>query len=264
MTAARRNLVVSPIGDESVHASWLSHPEARTFDLLLINYGSRPDFGRSEATHYFARQGFKWELVHHALAHCGDILDRYANIWCPDCDIRADTGRVNRLFELFEEYHLQMAQPAIAKGEVTYKSLRQRPGLILRYTPFVECMCPIFTRQALDRVSPTFLENRSGWGLDCVWPRFFQPCEIAILDSVGVEHTGQLLRGANYQQLARLGIDPGQEFEQVIAKYGGFQRRLHRKFVRGTVRLPAIREPLAPVSWMTRLVEAFGLRRQTA
>ncbi len=264
MTAARHNLIISPIGEESVHASWLSHPEARSFDLFLINYGSTPDFGRAEATHYVARQGFKWELIHHALVNHRDILDRYSNIWCPDCDIRADTHSVNRLFELFEQYHLQLAQPAVAKGEVTYKSLRQRAGVILRYSPFVECMCPVFTRPALSRVSSTFLENRSGWGLDCVWPRFFEPCEIAILDSVGVEHTGQLLRGASYRHLAELGIDPGQEFQRVMAKYGGFQRRLHRRLVRGTIRLPAIREPLAPLGPLARVLERLGLRRQTA
>ena len=145
MSATRRNLIVSPIGDSSVHASWLSHPDLRSFDLFLIYYGDRGDFGRSEATHYFQRKGFKWELVDHALKHHGEILARYTNIWCPDNDIRVDTRGVNRLFELFEKYALQLAQPAIAAGEVSYQTLRQRPGAVLRYSPYVEVMCPLFT-----------------------------------------------------------------------------------------------------------------------
>ena len=102
MSTIRRNLVISPIGDESMHASWLSESEARTFDLFLIHYGNQADFGRSEATHYVRQKGFKWELLHHALTNHGEILGRYDNIWAPDCDIRASTGDVNRLFELFD------------------------------------------------------------------------------------------------------------------------------------------------------------------
>ncbi len=262
--ALRRNLVISPIGQESVHTSWIDGSDARTFDLFLIHYGTRPGFGREDATYYIERKGFKFELLYSALQTHGEVLGRYANIWCPDCDVRASTRSVNRLFELFDEYHLQMAQPSIAQGEVSYQSLRQRPGVILRYTPFVEVMCPIFTRQAFWRVSPTFVENRSGWGLDLIWPRYFQPHEMAILDQVGVEHTGKLLRGESYQKLAQLGINPGQDLERAIEKFGGFKRRLHRKLVRGSIRLPEIRDPSAPGGLVSRIFKRLRLGRKAA
>lgn len=259
MTAIRRNLIISPIGDGSVHASWLSESQVRSFDLFLIYYGQRSGFGRDEADHYLERRGFKWELFHYALKHHGEILGRYANIWCPDNDIRADTRSINRLFELFEKYALQLAQPAIASGQVSYETLRQRRGVVLRYSPYVEVMCPLFTRQALQRVAHTLPESRSGWGLDWVWPRFFAPHQIAILDAVGVEHTGPLGRGENYQRLAQLGVDPGEEFERVVAKYGGFDRRLHKKFVRGRIKLPAIREAHSRPGLLERLKVRLGL-----
>jgi hypothetical protein len=264
MTATRRNLILSPIGDRSVHASWLSHAELQAFDLFLIYYGDRGDVGREQATYYLQRKGFKWELIDHALKHYGEILGRYANIWCPDNDIRVDTVGINRLFELFEKYTLQMAQPAIAAGEVSYQALRQRPGVVLRYSPYVEVMCPLFTRQALWRIAPTLLESRSGWGLDWVWPRYFAPHEIAILDAVGVEHAGPLGRGENYQQLEQLGIRPGEEFERVVAKFGGFNRRLHKKFVRGKIKLPTIRETKDRAGLLARLMKGLGLRRTAA
>ena len=50
MSVTRRNLIISPIGDTSVHASWLSHPELRSFDLFLIYYGQADDFGRAKPT----------------------------------------------------------------------------------------------------------------------------------------------------------------------------------------------------------------------
>jgi hypothetical protein len=264
MSTTRRNLILSPIGDGSLHASWLSHPEQRLFDTFLIYYGDTGDFGRGDATHYLRRKGFKWELIDHVLRNHGEILGRYTNIWCPDNDIRADTPAINQMFQLFEKYALQMAQPAIAAGEVSYQALRQQPGVVLRYSPYVEVMCPLFTREALWRIAPTLLEARSGWGLDWIWPRLFAAHEIAILDAVGVEHAGPLGRGENYRELARLGIQPNEEFQRVMAKYGGFNRRLHKKFVRGTIKLPTIRQNGVRPGLVARLMEGLGLRRAAA
>jgi hypothetical protein len=245
MFEPKRNLILSPIGDESVHRGWLSEANERGFDLFLIYYGDRADYGREDAHYYIKRKGFKWELVGHALEEHADVLDHYANIWIPDNDIRADTHTINRMFDLFDRYHLQLAQPAITRGEVSYQTFRQSPGVLLRYTPLVEVMCPLFTREALSRVAFSFEESRSGWGLDWLWPRYFLPREVAILDGAGVEHVGQLFRGENYRRLADLGIFPAEDFQRVIDRHGGFNRRLHRRLVRGRVRLPEIRDPAA-------------------
>jgi hypothetical protein len=250
--------VISPIGDDSLHASWLAGTSARSFDLFLIHYGQRRDFGRGEADHYLRRTGFKWELLDHALRNHRPIVERYERIWCPDCDIRADAPSINRLFALFADYRLQLAQPAIAAGEVSYEFLRKRPGLVLRYSPFVECMCPLFTSDALYRVLPTFLESRSGWGLDWLWPRYFRPRQMAVVDAVGVEHTGRLMHGDLYRKLATLGIDPGREFDEVMARHGGFNRRLHRKLVRGRIKLPAVPEAPATGNFAIRALARLG------
>lgn len=258
--STRRNLVISPIGDDSVHASWLVDRPARNFDVFLVYYGRQDGFGRADADHYLARRGFKWELMEHVGREHRDLLERYDRIWCPDADIRADTNSVNQLFALFEKYELQLAQPAIAAGEASFQVLRQRPGLILRYSPYVEVMCPIFTRAAFFKVMPTFLETRSGWGLDWLWTRYFEPHEMAVLDAVGVEHTGRLKMGENYKNLANLGIDPCLEFEQVIQRHGGFNRRLHRKLVRGRIKLPAIPKPGSHVGLAQRVLARLGVR----
>jgi hypothetical protein len=264
MNHGRRHLIISPIGDASVHRSWLSDPEARTFDLMLIYYGANGEFGRDDADIYLRRQGFKYELLAHVLAEMPEVLSRYQHIWCPDNDIAADTQSVNRLFALFEHYRLQLAQPAVAAGDVSYKALRQKPGVILRYTPYVEVMCPLFSHAGLLRVAPTFSENRSGWGLDWIWPRWFAPHERAIIDAVGVAHTGELFCGEHYRKLAQLGIHPQQDFQRMLRKYGGFDRRTHKRFLRGTVRLPAIRDPQAPRNFLRRAADRLGWRRAVA
>ncbi len=261
MTEVRRNLIISPIGDDSVHESWLSHPADRTFDVFLIHYGQCDGFGRTQADHYVQRKGFKWELLHWALEEHRQLVDRYENIWLPDQDVRADTVSINRLFELFEHYGLQLAQPAICGGEVSYELFRQREGVILRYSPLVEIMCPLFTRRSLARVTPTFVESRSGWGLDWLWTRFFEQHQIAIIDAVGVEHTGRLFRGEHYERLATLGLSPAEDFARLTARHGGFERKLHRRLVRGTIKLPEIRQSPAKNGLWARWFGSRGFTR---
>jgi hypothetical protein len=264
MKSPRRNLVISPIGDESMHGCWLSDRPARNFDVFLVHYGQREDFGRSDADYYVRRQGFKWELIDYVAREQRTVLERYDRIWCPDCDVRVDTAGVNRLFELAKQHVLKLAQPAIAAGEVSYEFLRKRPNVVLRYTPFVEVMCPLFSREAFFRVQPTFLESRSGWGLDLLWPRHFQFGEMAVLDAVGVEHTGKLLRGENYSNLEKLGVNPGEELDRIIAEHGGFNRRLHRKLVRGRIKLPAVWEAERQTTFAERILEKLGVHRSYA
>jgi hypothetical protein len=264
MPKPRRNLVISPIGDESMHASWLVDRPRRTFDLMLIHYGTADNYGRSDADYYAARKGFKWELMDFALQEFRAEIERYDYIWCPDCDIRATTDQVNQVFDVMREHRLQLAQPAIAVGEITYKFLRPRRGVKLRFTPFVEVMCPAFSRQAFYRLQPTFCESRSGWGLDLLWARHFAKREMAIIDAVGVEHTGKLFRGENYQSLARLGISPGEELERIIKRHGGFNRRLHRRLVRDRVKLPALWIEPPKLSAADKLLERLGFDRKCA
>lgn len=264
MRTPRRNLVISPIGDESMHLSWLEDRPRRSFDVLLVHYGSVPNYGRCDADYYAARKGFKWELMDFALAEFREVVAGYDYIWCPDCDVRASTEQVNHLFDLMREQRLQLAQPAIAAGEITYQFLRPRPGVVLRYTPFVEVMCPVFSREALFRVQPTFAESRSGWGLDLLWPRHFDRGEMAILDAVGVEHTGKLFRGESYQSLAKLGVNPGEELDRIIKEHGGFNRRLHRRLVRGRIKLPAVWTEPPTLSFADKLLECAGFNRRCA
>ena len=72
------------------------------------------------------------------------------------------------------------------------------------------------------------------------------------------------MRGEHYQKLAKLGIHPMVEFDAIVKKFGGFNRRLHRKLVRGQVKLPAIWEPDAPRSRVVQWLERRGWLRSVA
>src|SRR5437762_2208113 len=107
-------------------------------------------------------------------------------------------------------------------------------------------MCPLFTRQAFYRVRHTFLESRSSFGLDLVWPKYFAPREMAILDRIGVHHTRPLQSGEHYQRLAACGIDSNRERDALVASHGGIDWRQHKRLLRGRKRMPATPDPETP------------------
>lgn len=241
-TPRRRNLVIATVGDKSRHASWLIGSQQRSFDLMLVYFGDREEYDFCDAEYAFRKKGFKWQLLECLLAEHRETIVQYERIWCPDDDIRSSGDDINRLFELFETHHFELAQPAIASGEVSYESLRQAPGALFRYSPFVELMCPVFTRAAFLKVSRLFKESQSGWGIDWVWSQWFPKYKIAIIDDVGVHHTGTLKRGDLYRKLAAQGVRPSDEFKSVIARFGGIRRRTLKRMTHGRMlmqRVPA-------------------------
>src|SRR5262245_22867558 len=140
MPKSPRNLVIATVGDDSRHGSWLAGRGERQFDLALIYYGNRRGAYREHAEFYWERKGFKYSLIDGALDDLGQQMESYDYIWAPDDDIAASTDGINRLFEILRDYQLTIAQPAIGEGDLFYRLLRQQPGLLLRYTQFVEIM----------------------------------------------------------------------------------------------------------------------------
>jgi hypothetical protein len=253
-----RNLILATIGDSSVHHEWRCGAAPLDFDLFLVYYGPRPDGGRSDATYYLARKGLKWELIEHVARQWAETLARYDYIWCPDDDIVLDAAGIHAMFGLAHRFGLQLAQPSIARGDTPLAAVRQKPGCLLRYSPFVEAMCPLFHRDAFYKVAHTFLHSQSAWGIDLVWPKYVDPRRIAILDKVGVHHSRPLGSGEAYQRFRERGIDPRQELRSVVARHGGIDWRTFRRFRRGRLRMPTVPDPDAPrrgpIAWWRSLL----------
>jgi hypothetical protein len=253
----RRNLVISAIGDASVHRTWLDDPRQQSFDVMLIYFGDRPDDARGDARYYLRRKGYKFEHLDYVVRNFRGELEQYDYIWCPDDDIAAEgTSAVNELFAICARYQFDLAQPAIAAGDSSYVSLRRKPGSLLRYSPFVEVMCPLFSREAFFRASALFLENRSGWGIDWLWSRLFPAGRVAIIDRVGIHHTRKLFSGPHYQRLTSDGIDAWVEFDDTVKRHGGIDLRVQVAFEQGKLPLRSIPDPDAPPTglrgWLRR------------
>ena len=234
-----RNLVISPVCDDSLHRTWLSESAERQFDLALIYFGDRSGQYREDSDYYLEQHGFKFHLIDAMFRKLGARLDEYDYIWCPDDDVATTTLDINQLFSIIRRYRLSIAQPAIASGEVSYRTVQSQPGLLLRYSQFVEVMCPVFSHAALARIRPTLMVNKSAWGLDWAWTRIIPPDELAIIDAVAVHHTRPLHSGSGYDRMRALGVDPSRDLHELTAKYR-ISRRRRRKIKHGTLGARAI------------------------
>lgn len=210
----RRFLIICRVGDKSLHPHWLADKD-RNFDIFLSYFGNTPDHYSQDAEYYEQVKGPKWPELHRIINDNSAIIGQYDAVWLPDDDLLADTQTLNRLFNLFMALEFQLAQPALTiDSHVIYKELIAQPKLLARRTNFVEVMAPIFSRQALTHLAPTFIQSPSGWGLDKLWPYLLKQHAIGVLDATPVTHTrpvgGELYKNnqvnthADIDQLAKL------------------------------------------------------------
>jgi hypothetical protein len=190
----RRNLVILRANDKSLHTQWPVDiaEEDRNWDLCISWYGRElpEDIGAYE---YLTHQPNDWKFsaIYKLFLEGSPLLD-YENIYMPDDDLMMSWKDINRLFNIFRIEGLRLAQPALTKESyVNHKITEKNPEFYLRYTSFVELMCPVFTREFLQICLPAFDATITGWGLDHVWSLLLGrvPGCIAIIDDIAVTHT---------------------------------------------------------------------------
>ena len=191
MPEDRRNLVISAVGDKSAHESWLGCQ--RTYDVFLVYYGDddsvfdRYAKGCEMAVRGKGEKGF---LYYDFVSSHLERVKRYDRIWQPDDDIESSCHDINSLFSIHERFGLWMSQPAI-EGFFSHKICLKEENCLLRYTNFVEIMCPMFSMEQFLQLYHTWNLNVSSWGLDFLWPKLlgYPKDKIAIVDAVSVRHT---------------------------------------------------------------------------
>lgn len=201
--ASRRNLVLLRANEDSVHPQWPREmtDEDRNWDLCVSFYGRDENFVGDDGAEYRVLQNHlrKYTAVH-ALMHAGSPLWDYEYIALPDDDLMLSWRDWNTLFAVCRDHRLELAQPAMSPGHVVHPITRQDERYRLRYTSFVEVMCPIFSRGALRACVETFRDGFSSFGLDNIWPKLLgEPRDrIAVIDAVAMTHTRPQAAGGAY------------------------------------------------------------------
>ena len=211
----KKNLVFVAAGDESLHHEW-ADSNYRQFDVMIAYYGKGekliPEFKQ------FFIKGTKFGIVHKI--YKGNHFDDYDAILILDDDLFISADDLNRFFTIFHEYDLWMAQPSII-GWYSVVITLTVPGSLLRYTNWVEIMCPCFNKDALKLCSATFVENNSNWGIERIWNDILKnpKDKIAIIDSVSAIHTRPCFFGDVYHRNQNTFHSACADAEKIIDKY---------------------------------------------
>lgn len=214
----RENLVILRAGRDSLHPSWARDLDDadRNWDLCVSWYDEAEPQGCEEAEYLtIQRDVRKFAAFHQIFATRPDFWD-YRQIWLPDDDLAVSRLAINHFFEICRRNHLDLAQPALDEAShLTYPITRKDPRFAMRFTNFVEVMCPLFSERALRICLDGFRSTVTSWGLDLVWPALIGVggTRIAIVDDVTVTHTRPV--GSSYDRTAA-----SREMSATIAAYG--------------------------------------------
>lgn len=201
----KRFLVIGRVGDTSIHQQWLQPAEYKNFDLCLSYFGNTPQRYVNDCDFYHEIPGLKWPTVKDTIEAFGDGIYHYDAIWMPDDDISANAYDIHRMFEIFMEQGLELAQPSLTRDSYYGHGITlQNSNYYLRYSQFIEPMVPLYTRETFKKLLPTFEKSESGWGLDFVWPKVlgYPHQKLAIIDEVAVKHTRRVGGGELYKNIS--------------------------------------------------------------
>ena len=185
-----KNLVLVRAGKKSLHPSWLEGG-VPNFDLAVIAYEPIPDDSLIGVSHATLIPGAKVHGLGLYFAEAWPVISRYERVAIIDDDIAASADDINRSFALGSALKLSIWQPSLTLDSHFSHGITLNNRLFtVRFTNFVEMMCPFFSLQHLAKCRFTFelgLES----GIDQMWCRIggLTSSAAGILDGVAVKHT---------------------------------------------------------------------------
>ena len=210
------NLIISPVGDNSLHNSWMG--DDANFDLVLLYYGDNENIAQSYlyyTPYVYTAKGEKYHLLKSFIQSNLDFISNYEYIWFPDDDVSISTQNINKLFKIATQYELSISQPAM-EGYISHEITKPISNSLLRYTNFVEVLAPLFDKETLFKVYDTFNLNYSSWGYDYLWTHLlgYPKNKIAIIDDIIMTHTKPV--GQSYSRFPRA---PWEEMNELLYLY---------------------------------------------
>lgn len=217
----RKGLILARVGDNSLHPQWLKGSSDRNWDLALSSFGKGPVAARDACVLVEHETGPKWGPLHSFITKHWGTISRYRFVMLPDDDLAFSSEQANEFFDICDSYDFAIAQPGLDyKSYFSHKITLKRHGLLYRTTNYVETMCPCFRIDALERVLPSFLETKSGWGIDLTWFGKLNGMtdRMAVVDKISITHT-RPVGGALYQN-NRFDESPIDELERMLLASG--------------------------------------------
>jgi hypothetical protein len=222
----RRNLVFVRCGRRSQHYKWYPLAPERNWDCMLSFYEDFTPQDLVQPEYALTGGVSKWDAFAQArFGHPEFGLDGYDHVLLADDDVEFQApGDIDRLFDIAREHGLAACQPSLSAASHGFWAVtRNHPSWFLRHTNFIECMAPVFSREATDVLRDDLCAAVSGCGLDLILHRALgENRRLAVIDSVVVTHlqAQDLVNGAFYRMLRSIGVDHDEEIRWFLARYG--------------------------------------------
>lgn len=220
-----RNIVIAPCGNKRqlFNQYWLQDADQKEFDLCILFYHEtveHPEVFQS-ADYFFHLKDYKYHMLHRLLTELKpEWLDSYDYFYFPDDDIEIDTLQINRMFALSKAMGAAISQASLSNDSFcSWPMFKQKKNSFCRFVGQIEVMAPLFERQALKRCLPSFIGNKSSWGVDSVWPKLlgYPEDRLIVFDCVVMKHTLPVGGGELY---SKLGGTPYDEWEHITQQFG--------------------------------------------
>lgn len=214
----KRCLVIATVAEDGFY-NWMG--PSKVFDLIKVNFNPEgfPASGNIpyEAESYYEDIGFKHH-IYKRLIESRNLLDLYDWIWMPDYDVHLDKDEIERMFEIAQGYNLNICQPSLTHDSYrSFDIVLNDPTKFMRYTNYVEIMCPLFKTEALKKVLWTFTTTYSGWTQDFLWARELNYERLAIIDDIQAKHVKPV--ESQHWKLPN-GLNADQELEIAVKLFG--------------------------------------------
>jgi hypothetical protein len=221
---ATRYIVIAPCGNRSTlfKEAWLKYKAEKEFDLCLLFYHEQINNPKlyEEAEYFFHLKGFKYHMLHELLTSVRpEWLQQYDYFYFLDDDIDIDTRQINVMFTLSRALNASITQASLSRDSYcSWPFFKQKNNSFCRFVGQIEVMAPLFERSALSACLPSFIGNRSSWGVDSVWPKIlgYPKDKLVVFDTVTMKHTAPVGGGELYQ---KIGVDPQVEWTAITQQY---------------------------------------------
>lgn len=226
-SSKNKNLVIVRAGAESLHKHYFyEDTNQRSWDRMVLSYTAPTELDLNNCE--FVVQGglSKW-------TDCSELLGMdffsklgYEYVLLVDDDlVPSDHDAINILFERAKQFGFEVCQPSLTHDSYySWVVTLQSPAFHARYTNFVECMCPVFSRNFLTGAQQEIGKAVSGCGLDLIFSELCDPSKnlIGIVDDISFRHTKpvDLEEGGFYKHLRAHGVDSRKEIHDFMQRYG--------------------------------------------
>jgi hypothetical protein len=223
--ANKKNIIIAPCGNRSTffQEKWQKNMEEKEFDLCLLFYHEQinnPSLYES-ADYFFHLKGFKYHMLYELFTKVKpEWLDEYEYFYFLDDDIDIDTEGINRMFALSKAMGSAISCAALsADSFCSWPMFKQEPKSFCRFVGQIEVMAPLFSKEALKTCLPSFIGNKSSWGVDSVWSKQlgYPEDKLIVFDTVIMKHTLPVGQGELY---VKIGVNPHDEWNDITAKFG--------------------------------------------